>query len=105
MARACLVAFAALLLTACTRQQTSGFVRITTENGRVYYADTERSIHSESGGFLAFRDLVTRESVKLKNGTYEAAFCPQQEVKVRQVEYLNDPTKPPRVEDYEEPQS
>jgi len=76
-------------------------VRITAEDGRVYYADTTRTLHSETGGFLSFRDVVTRESVRLKNGTYSAEECPVVEVQVRQDEYLADPTRKPRAEDYE----
>jgi hypothetical protein len=94
---------AALLLfgVACSRPH-SPFVRVTADDGRVYYADTQKTIHSEGGGFLAFRDLVTRESVRLKNGTYRAEECPPGEVQVRQDEYIADPSRKPRAEDYEQ---
>ncbi|MDH3592328.1 MAG: hypothetical protein OER88_10645 [Planctomycetota bacterium] len=91
------------LVGACASSQPeSEFVRITADTGRVYYANHHRTIHSESGGFLTFRDLITKESVRLKNGTYVAKFCPRGEVEVRQVEYLRNPTRPPRREDYEQ---
>jgi hypothetical protein len=93
---------AAALAAACSRPD-SPFVRITADDGRVYYADTTKTIHSESGGFLAFRDLVTREGVRLKNGSFKAEQCPPNEVQVRQDEYLADPKRLPRAEDYEPP--
>lgn len=85
----------------CKSPQQSPYLRVTSEDGRVYYADTDRAIHSPTGGFLAFRDLVTRESVRLKNGSYTAQMCPPDEVKIRQVEYLNDPSNKPKASDYE----
>ena len=102
MSRAFYVAAIALLLStvACSTGQPSEFVRITAANGRVHYANTNRSIHSEAGGFLTFRDLVTKESVRLKNGTYKAEFCPRAEVEIRQVEYLRNPDKKPHTSDY-----
>ncbi len=90
------------LFAACASRPVSPYLRVTADDGRVYYAHTERSIHSEAGGFLTFRDLVTREQVKLKNGSYTAQMCPLDEVKVRQVEYLQDPSKRPMAGDYEE---
>ena len=94
-------AFALLLAGACSRTPPSNFVRITDQqSGRVYYANTDRSIHSEAGGFLTFRDLVTKESVRLPNGTYAAEFCPREEVEIRQVEYLRNPDKKPHASDY-----
>lgn len=89
-----------LCASACSRPH-SPFVRITADDGRVYYADTNRALHSPGGGFLAFRDLVTRENVRLKNGTYRAEECPVVEVQIRQDEYLADPGRKPRAEDYE----
>ena len=89
----------ALLLAACFGSRDPGpYVRITVPSGRVYYANTERTLYSETGGFLTFRDLVTREDVRLKNGEYVAAACPVTEVEVRQREYINDPSKLPRAE-------
>lgn len=90
-----------LLAAACSRPQ-SPFVRIYAEDGRVYYARMDRALYTEAGGFLTFRDLVTKEQVRLPNGTYQALECPPDEVKQRQIEYLNDPTRPPRAEDYEQ---
>ena len=86
----------ALLLSACASQEPpSPFVRVTADDGRVYYAEWDRALHSPSGGFLTFRDLVTGETVRLKNGTYRAAICPREEVRDRQVEYLEDPSRKP----------
>lgn len=90
-----------LFLTACTGGARSPFARVTADDGRVYYTRMEISFHSESGGFLTFRDLVTREDVRLKNGTYVALECPPQEVEVRQLEFIDDPTKVPMASDYE----
>jgi hypothetical protein len=78
----------------------SPFVRVTADSGRVYYTRVELSFHSESGGFLTFRDLVTKEDVRLKNGTYTALECPPEEVDVRQREYLDDPSRKPLASDY-----
>ena len=55
-----------------------------------------RTLHSEAGGFLTFKDLVTREPVKLENGTYVALICPRSEIEIRQVEYLRDGAVPRR---------
>lgn len=94
---------AALLLVASfaacsSRPPESPFVRVTADDGRVYYADSERALHSPSGGFLTFRDLVTGETVRLKNGTYQAGICTREEVRERQVEYLQDPRRKPMAE-------
>ena len=78
----------------------SPFVRVTVDDGRVYYARMEISLYSEAGGFLTFRDLVTKQDVRLKNGSYTALECPPEEVEVRQNEYINDPSKPPMASDY-----
>jgi len=91
---------AVLALGACFGGPHSPYLRIYAENGRAYYARVDRALHSDSGGFLTFRDLVTKEQVRLRNGTYQALECPREEVKRRQIEYLNDPARPPRVEDY-----
>ncbi len=90
-------------LACCASRPQSPFLRVTADDGRVYYAHVDRSIHSEVGGFLTFRDLVTREQVRLKNGGYTAQMCPPDEVRVRQVEYLENPSKKPMASDYEAP--
>ncbi len=89
-----------ILAAACTGGARSPFARVTAEDGRVYYTRMEISFHSESGGFLTFRDLVTKESVRLKNGTYVALECPAEEVEIRQLEFIDDPTKVPMASDY-----
>lgn len=83
------------LLAACSTHERSPFLRVTHQSGRIYYTRSDRALHSQGGGFLTFRDLVTRESVKLKNGTYTALECPSDEVKVRQNEYLENPRRLP----------
>ena len=90
-----------VLAAACTGGQRSPFARVTADDGRVYYTRMEISFHSESGGFLTFRDLVTKETVRLKNGTYVALECPPEEVDIRQREFIDDPTKVPMASDYE----
>jgi len=90
-----------LLLCACGGQR-SPFLRVTADSGRVYYTDMRQAYRSDAGGFLTFRDLVTREDVRLKNGTYHARECPQDEIRLRQMEYMDDPTNKPRIEDYGE---
>jgi hypothetical protein len=85
-----------LLAAACSTTQ-SPFVRVTHETGRIYYARMETALHSPGGGFLTFRDLVTRETVKLKDGTYLAQECPASELDIRQREYLEDPSRVPHV--------
>ncbi len=90
-----------LVLSAACGGARSPFARVTADDGRVYYTRMDLSFHSESGGFLSFRDLVTRESVRLKNGTYTALECPPQEVEFRQIEFIDDPTKVPMASDYE----
>jgi hypothetical protein len=88
----------ALLALACSAPRSS-YVRVVAEDGRLYYANMDKALHSPSGGFLAFRDLVTGESVQLKNGSYLAQTCPQEEVAAQQQAFLDDPTRPPRVPD------
>lgn len=90
-----------LLLLAACGGMTSPYARVMADDGRVYYTRMEIAFRSESGGFLTFRDLVTKESVRLKNGSYQALQCPREEVEVRQVEFLDDPTKVPMASDYE----
>ncbi|MGH7163341.1 MAG: hypothetical protein ACREID_07640 [Planctomycetota bacterium] len=85
----------ALLLAACRGADRSPFLRIVHNSGRIYYAHVDRTLYSDGGGFLTFRDLVTRESVKLKNGTYKALECPASEVDIRQREYLENPRRLP----------
>jgi len=97
--RPLLLPLLAAALGACMGGPDSPFVRITASDGRVYYARVDRTIHSSSGGFLAFHDLVTREEVRLKNGTYRAAECPPEEVDERQRAYIDDPTRKPMATD------
>lgn len=78
----------------------SPFTRVTADDGRVYYTRMDISFMSPSGGFLTFRDLVTREDVRLKNGTYAAGECPPQEVEYRQRVFLEDPARVPMAGDY-----
>lgn len=86
------------LLAACGGAH-SPFLRVTADDGRVYYTRSDLSIHSPSGGFLAFRDLVTHEDVRLKNGTYRALECPPEEVEIRQRQFVADPARPPVASD------
>jgi hypothetical protein len=90
------------MLAACA-SPSSPFLRVTADDGRVYYTRSEYSLHSEAGGFLTFRDLVTHEDVRLKNGTYEAAECPPEEVDVRQRRYIDDPSRKPMAGDLPQP--
>ncbi len=103
--RAVALALLALLPVACrTPEPPSPYVRITTTDGRIYYAEHLNTLHLSRGieegepGFLTFRDLVTRETVKLQHGTYRSNLVPVQEIEVRQREYLDNPDKPPRVQ-------
>lgn len=79
-------------------REASPYLRITTQTGRLYYAHADRTLYSESGGFVTFRDVITREDVRLKNGTYFTEACPVAEVDAQQQAFLDDPTKPPRRE-------
>jgi hypothetical protein len=79
-------------------REPSPYLRITTSTGRLHYAHADRTLYSESGGFVSFRDLVTRENVQLKNGTYYSEECALAEVDARQRAFLDDPTRPPRRE-------
>jgi len=88
-------------VSACGGGRRSPFVRVTADNGRVYYARWDMALHSPAGGFLTFKDLVTKEQVRLKNGTYVAKQCPESEVDIRQREYIEDPTHKPVITDYE----
>ncbi len=94
---ACLVALL-VPVAGCRTTPPSPYLRVVVPNGRVYYAYEGRTLHSEAAGFITFRDLVTRETVKLKNGQYVARECTQHEVDVRQQEYLDDPSRPPMMD-------
>ena len=98
-ARALLLLGLLLAAGSCSSRPPSPFVRITSESGRIYYARYDRSLHSDSQGWVTFRDLVTGEQVRLLDGTYTALECPPGEIAVRQDEYLADPTRVPRAED------
>ena len=95
---ACLLAVLAAM--ACGGGPRSPFVRVMADSGRVYYADMRRTLHSESGGFLSFRCVVTSDTVRLKDGSYRALECPKSEVAARQRQYLRD-HKNPVASDYE----
>jgi len=84
---------------ACMSAPRAPFVRITSDSGRIYYARYDRSFHSDSEGWVAFRDLVTGEHVRLADGTYTALECPRGEVALRQDEYLGNPRRVPRADD------
>lgn len=86
-----------VLAAACKSTPNTPYLRVTADDGRIYYAHKDRSLMSDSGGFLAFKDLVTREPVRLKNGTYRAEMCTRGEIAARQREYLDDPKHPPRA--------
>lgn len=92
--------FCLALLAACRSSQIeSPYLRVTADSGRIYYADTRNLLRSETGGFLAFRDLVTNEPVRLTNGTYSAQIVPFQEIDVRREEYMYNPARIPRVDE------
>ena len=48
-----------------------------------------------AGAAIAFRDLVTGENVKLRGGTYLVEECSRAEVEVRQLQWLEHPTRVP----------
>jgi len=90
-----------LLAAACAGRQQSdgGYLRVVAEDGRIYYARVESTFFSDTGGFVSFRDLVTREKVQLARGTFVARFVPQSEVATRQQEYLEPPHRVPMATD------
>jgi hypothetical protein len=87
-----------LLLGACAAPR-SPFTRVTAEDGRLYYVRMDYAFKSVTGGFLTFRDLVTKEDVKLKNGTYSTEECPPEEVEYRQRRFIDDPSRKPMAGD------
>ena len=58
----------ALVLFACASKPKRYFVRVVQPDGRAYYTHTDKALYTESGGFVTFRDLVTKEDVRLVNG-------------------------------------
>ena len=86
-----------LLFSACATR--TKFMRVVAADGRVYYADKDRYMISESGGFIMFKDLITREPVRLKNGSYVAIACHPSEIGEQQAKYYRDPSKLPHVDD------
>ncbi len=88
-----------LLATACQKSAPeTPYLRVTADSGRLYYADLRNTLHSPTGGFLAFRDLVTNESVRLPEGTYRTETVPFSEVERQRRKYMYNPSRPPRVE-------
>ena len=73
------------------------YVRVVEPTGRAYYAETSYAMYSESGGFVTFRDLVTRDTVKLTNGRYSATPCSEDEVADAQTKWLQNPEEAARV--------
>ena len=88
----------ALVLFACASKPKRYFVRVVQPDGRAYYTHTDKALYTESGGFVTFRDLVTKEDVRLVNGKYSAAPCPPGEVEKAQVDYLENPRRKPTGE-------
>ena len=87
-----------LVAAACSTQRTN-YMRVIDIDGRVYYADGTKALRSQSGGFIMFKDLITREPIRLKNGTYSAIACAPEEVTQQQLNYMENPSKPLRAED------
>lgn len=85
------------------------FLRVVADTGRIYYAETDKAlvIHDAEDksviGFMTFRDVLTKETVRLENGTYYSMPCPNDEVDVRQHEWLADGTPPRVVPGFEPP--
>jgi len=95
--RALLLASATLTLLAlaCGGKARASYVRVVEPGGRAYYTHTTNALYSEAGGFVTFRDLVTREDVRLANGKYAAEPVSEDEVTRAQNAYLADPKKTP----------
>jgi hypothetical protein len=87
-----------LLIAACSAPRTN-FMRVIDIDGRVYYADGNKSLISQSGGFIMFTDMITREPIRLKNGTYTAIACAPAEIDRQQQVYMDSLGKPLRAED------
>ncbi len=85
-----------LLLAACNFKTPSAnpYLRVTQNTGRLYYTKDSKTLITRTG-YLAFRDLVTGESVKLRGGTYLVEECSRAEVEVRQLQWLEHPTRVP----------
>jgi hypothetical protein len=88
----------ALFAVSCGGKRQRYFIRVVEPTGRAYYTHSDKALYTESGGFVTFRDLVTKESVHLVNGKYSAAACPQGEVEKAQVDYLGNPRAKPKAE-------
>ena len=85
-----LVLLAVPLLNACGGGKRSAYVRVVEPDGRAYYAETGRSMYTDAGGFVTFRDLVTNEAVELANGKYSAVACTEDEVAKAQTTWLQN---------------
>ncbi|MHC4958964.1 MAG: hypothetical protein ACYTGN_11375 [Planctomycetota bacterium] len=90
------------LFLACgtNRPPPSPYLRIAAHDGRLYFADRRNLFRSTEGGFLSFYDLVTNEKVRLAEGTYHSADVPYSEVERVRNDYMMQPSKLPRVDDY-----
>ena len=79
------------LVVACGGQRRAAYIRVVEPDGRAYYAENGKSMYTDAGGFVTFRDLVTAESVELANGKYSAVECTEDEVANAQVTWLDNP--------------
>ena len=71
------------------------YLEITTDTGRLHYADTRNMLHSSAGGFLSFKDLVTGEQVRLAEGTYSPTAVPFDVVERARNDYMYNPSRLP----------
>lgn len=85
-----------LLLVACGGKRKHYYVRVVEPDGRAYYTHTTNALYSESGGFVTFKDLVTKEDVRLSNGKYSAEPISEDAVAAAQTTYLGNPKKKPQ---------
>ncbi|MHC4937410.1 MAG: hypothetical protein ACYTHK_00390 [Planctomycetota bacterium] len=85
-----------LLTVACGGKRKHYYVRVVEPGGRAYYTHTTNALYSEAGGFVTFRDLVTKEDVRLSNGKYSAEPCSEDAVAEAQTKYLANPKKKPQ---------
>ncbi|MFQ5845262.1 MAG: hypothetical protein ACE5JG_09780 [Planctomycetota bacterium] len=88
---------ALLLAAGCAHSPLATDLRLTTRDGRINSARAACVLDSPAGGFISFRDLVTREQVRLPLRTYLVDFCEQAEVLDQQHAYIDDPDSVPRV--------